>query len=1500
MIPYNKNIVQCQIKVYGIPNQVIASQIIFLSTNINPVSDEFIQDPVDQPFYVLLTFSSKKEAKEVHRLFGSQYEFDQIKYQNALYIQDVNINNYEELNYLKQNLIVLKNTSRGSLTQTYETSSERTQQLQKLQESLHRYQLKDQVKYHDLVQQILQVLFDIGQFLPTEVAYGDLLQLLEKKMLSIMEYVEALGELNDKERMKHVLQLLNTFLNAIISGSNVLLEIRLFCLGDSPIPLPVYKIRNKIMKNAASPFMIFESAPGSGKTLMISAFISQLPQVLKYKKRLYITQSTDMKVQQTAKALRNILGNKQTISTKPEKQSSICVCTPIQLIKHIYNNPKLIQDGMFILDDFQTRSVALDFIFAKLIKSNQDLLNIQPYQFIVVTNTIDNDILCYLPYQTEIAQRIENLSMFNVVEIHLDNLHDSDNLQQSTINISYQFIVEFVQSMQNGEKQIGNILCFSSGQSECNQICETLIQMFKEDENITCLDFAQFKNMNAPDTYAKIKELMENKNSLFVVPISVYGQTPESDNSILFATVPDDIKDRFVKVVVGSNMDESCSFVEDVIVVVDSGVVQEFSWDEEMKINIVQEKKVSDSVRNFRKNLAARTRVGYACIIENQELEEQQPEIQRLDLKHAILLFKEIDIEWNDNVLDRLPSSPDRINIANSLNVLQIMQALDSQNQITEKGLRLLKYQNIEPVIACVFERLLKEGDIFLLISVIAHSYITCQSNLITNIFSKTACENFTEESDLATLVKCFISIEQQKSQTRKQYCVNNGFNYSVYIQIRQQVQYVFDTIINSNKGQLFEIVENDNIIENRVESEVEVDYFNNFIVQIDQNQILTVLDLYVQYLVEIRQEIDQSNIQINNFACVQNTQTIPQQKYYQVLQNDLKNYIICGSRPGCKNIIAHSQVFFYSLSYNKKSGVYYGQFMHRLQNSYKCSYSVSVPQNAIMLPFTKMLVSQFFENNLDYNFIMKMIVRTNSDQIEFLAESLDKKSLYYTVDRQINQTTINIMNQIVKRIIQISAVCPTTLISRYPGLPDYYVEFFQTDNKSDARFIQKQANNENLAPFAYSLNQKAVQLLVHSKVEFKISYVFDLKMNHATFREYGYSHDFNYTGDHVSRSRNGNVVNQLIIIADKKIQELPQLKWMGQLDERQVPLQYVLKDKSAETQSSQAAGNQGQYLPFNIASKDLQKHPQIIQDIKELVREMNINNVDFTQNGFTGNANNIQRIIHEVNSGFPLNLSLKEIRYYNIPRVQIESIVSSYVDAQIIFGKNNSIIVHSSLYEEINNKILDLLDNNQDNLISFMSCGNDVCLPNTMSISSIVNKELKCTFYCPGCIQSQLENQVKEAEIQIKLGEGEENNGKFISFFFENQEFMQLALQILNKTGELVSHHNKDFKFCPICNKLATKCGTAGVDTLLYSCVTCNHKWCSDCGDWHKPGKTCVGLGNNKRCPGCKSVTEKIDGCNRIKCPCGTYWCWVCGTFAGATAQIVYQHLTTAHGGYW
>ncbi|CAL6036960.1 Helicase-related_protein [Hexamita inflata] len=207
------------------------------------------------------------------------------------------------------------------------------------------------------------------------------------------------------------------------------------------------------------------------------------------------------------------------------------------------------------------------------------------------------------------------------------------------------------------------------------------------------------------------------------------------------------------------------------------------------------------------------------------------------------------------------------------------------------------------------------------------------------------------------------------------------------------------------------------------------------------------------------------------------------------------------------------------------------------------------------------------------------MNLRTLSEETEYFGESNDKKSVFYTVNKRISNESIHIMKNVVQQLIKISSKCPTTLISRYPGLSDYYVEFFQTDNQSDARFIQKSVNTTNIAPFAYALNKQALNLLVHNQLDFYISYYFDLNMNSTIFKQSAFQHDFNYTGQQLSRKRNGHNVNQLIIISKKQIPNLLQLQWIGQEEEFDAAQQYILKEKTVETSIIVQNGNQENYL---------------------------------------------------------------------------------------------------------------------------------------------------------------------------------------------------------------------------------------------------------------------------------------------------------------------------------
>ncbi|KFZ24723.1 hypothetical protein V502_00784 [Pseudogymnoascus sp. VKM F-4520 (FW-2644)] len=70
-------------------------------------------------------------------------------------------------------------------------------------------------------------------------------------------------------------------------------------------------------------------------------------------------------------------------------------------------------------------------------------------------------------------------------------------------------------------------------------------------------------------------------------------------------------------------------------------------------------------------------------------------------------------------------------------------------------------------------------------------------------------------------------------------------------------------------------------------------------------------------------------------------------------------------------------------------------------------------------------------------------------------------------------------------------------------------------------------------------------------------------------------------------------------------------------------------------------------------------------------------------------------------------------------------------------------------------------------------------------------------------------------------------------------------------------------------------------------------HWRCVGCGTWK-------GDGVFKECPGCKTMIEKVDGCDHITCTvegCETEWCFVCrGVYEEDT---IYGHMEEAHGGY-
>ena len=125
-----------------------------------------------------------------------------------------------------------------------------------------------------------------------------------------------------------------------------------------------------------------------------------------------------------------------------------------------------------------------------------------------------------------------------------------------------------------------------------------------------------------------------------------------------------------------------------------------------------------------------------------------------------------------------------------------------------------------------------------------------------------------------------------------------------------------------------------------------------------------------------------------------------------------------------------------------------------------------------------------------------------------------------------------------------------------------------------------------------------------------------------------------------------------------------------------------------------------------------------------------------------------------------------------------------------------------------------------------------------------------------------------------------------------------QYKLQIIQITLRLIENKYK-IKYIVNCHTPDCENGNGYIqqnllqeildDTLstkispLYICNLCDKVWCTMCDKSH-PGRICAMNDDEllddktKRCPECKMLCERIDGCFHITCPhCYVHWCWDC-----------------------
>lgn len=175
------------------------------------------------------------------------------------------------------------------------------------------------------------------------------------------------------------------------------------------------------------------------------------------------------------------------------------------------------------------------------------------------------------------------------------------------------------------------------------------------------------------------------------------------------------------------------------------------------------------------------------------------------------------------------------------------------------------------------------------------------------------------------------------------------------------------------------------------------------------------------------------------------------------------------------------------------------------------------------------------------------------------------------------------------------------------------------------------------------------------------------------------------------------------------------------------------------------------------------------------------------------------------------------------------------------------------------------------------------------LSDNEIKNNFLGCFHgFCDDCLYNYFKEKINSNIVDgIKCPE---TNCKTIinNNFIEGKITKDISLLEKYKKQRKLNQllHDPNVKLCPYpdCKSYAIK-----KDNNLVSCIHNGHQFCFNClKHWHNAGRCAIKIDNYykkwkngkniKRCPKCKYLIEKNEGCNHMTCSnCKYEWCWIC-----------------------
>jgi E3 ubiquitin-protein ligase RNF14 len=231
------------------------------------------------------------------------------------------------------------------------------------------------------------------------------------------------------------------------------------------------------------------------------------------------------------------------------------------------------------------------------------------------------------------------------------------------------------------------------------------------------------------------------------------------------------------------------------------------------------------------------------------------------------------------------------------------------------------------------------------------------------------------------------------------------------------------------------------------------------------------------------------------------------------------------------------------------------------------------------------------------------------------------------------------------------------------------------------------------------------------------------------------------------------------------------------------------------------------------------------------------------------------------------------------------------------------------------------------DNLCKLCFC-DDVKGVNMRQISATCRHQ-----FCVDCVERMVEVHVRDGSVtQLVCPEPRCScamDPSVVKAVLDDEQFEKYESMLLAKTLDSMP----DLVYCPRCE---TPVLEDEGDDHCGRCTNCMYAFCTLCRDaWHA-GAECLNAaqrlavlegrraGNSqmseealrkyreeladataaayvakrgKRCPECKAGVEKNEGCNKMTCACGAYFCWTCGQKLSGDGYSHYRNVNGEDG---